>query len=350
LIIGRSNTTAADTVKRRRREATPDLVTPIFPLAGEVLSGMPEGLARRVLLMLADLTWWRRGESVRQLEENLLHAIEYGSSDVKLRALSRANMRSFARYQYELSTLHELAREDVPPPINVIGFDIIEKAYLAGNGVVLAVPHMANLEYAGAYLARYFGTVTTVANRFAPERIFESLVEARENLSIEVLSLPPASSGHLKPGSLAAVFVALVERLRNGGLVCLIADYSTGSGVEVELFGEDAWFPGGPATLALYTGAALLPAALWYERDGWSGQVYEAVPAVKEGALKLNAAEMTRALASVFEKALLGHLEDWYITHPLFRSPRLCLGNCMEPYGKGLYVLYSSLIMRHGRI
>lgn len=179
---------------------------PIFPLAGEVLSGMPRSLARPIFSMLAELSWWRRGESVRQLEENLLHAITYGNLKVKLRSLSRANMRSFARYQYELSTLHELAREDVPAPIKMIGYEIIERAFLAGNGVVLAVPRMANLEYAGAYLARRFGRVATVAKRFAPERVFESLVQARDNLSIEVLSSPSAGHRHSGSGNPATVF------------------------------------------------------------------------------------------------------------------------------------------------
>jgi phosphatidylinositol dimannoside acyltransferase len=282
-------------------------------------------LARQIFLLLADLSWWRRGESVRNLEDNLRYAIEYSNSKVNLRALSRANMRSFSRYQYELSTLHELTREDAPAPVDVIGYDVIEQAFRAGKGAVLTVPHMANLEYAGAYLARRFGTVTTVASRFAPERVFESLVQARKNLSIEVLSLPPTSNTQSGTGNPAAVFLALAERLRNGGLVCLVADYSTASGVEVELFGASARLPVGPATLALYTGASLLPVALWYERDSWSGRVYPAISAPKEGALQVNAAAMTRTLAGVFEEALIGHLEDWYITHPLFTLSGLSL-------------------------
>ena len=39
----------------------------------------------------------------------------------------------------------------------------------------------------------------------------------------------------------------------------------TGGGIEVEFFGEKARMMGGPAALAVQTGAALLPATLWYE-------------------------------------------------------------------------------------
>lgn len=107
--------------------------------------------------------------------------------------------------------------------------------------------------------------------------------------------------------------------------MCLVGDYTTSNGVEVELFGSNAQLSGGPATLAQYAGAALLPAALWYERDGWSCQIYDAISAPGEGMLRQNAAEMTRALAYAFEKAVIDHLEDWYIAHPLFVLPCLCM-------------------------
>ena len=57
----------------------------------------------------------------------------------------------------------------------------------------------------------------------------------------------------------------LRERLRDGGVVCLLADRDlTASGVEVSFFGETARMPAGPAALALATGAALLPVTLTF--------------------------------------------------------------------------------------
>ena len=51
--------------------------------------------------------------------------------------------------------------------------------------------------------------------------------------------------------------------------LCLLCDRDlAGGGVEVEFFGERTTLPGGPATLALRTGAPLLPAAVYFEGDG----------------------------------------------------------------------------------
>ncbi len=72
---------------------------------------------------------------------------------------------------------------------------------------------------------------------------------------------------------------ALTRRLRAGGVVCLLADRDlAGSGVEVELFGEPARFPAGPARLAALTGALLIPAFPGFTPDGWSVRMAAPVP------------------------------------------------------------------------
>ncbi len=56
----------------------------------------------------------------------------------------------------------------------------------------------------------------------------------------------PHSGGASRSGILA-------RRLRAGGLVCLLCERGlTGSGIEVELFGEPAVMMGGPAALAVH--------------------------------------------------------------------------------------------------
>ncbi len=57
----------------------------------------------------------------------------------------------------------------------------------------------------------------------------------------------------------------VLKALRDNRIVCLLSDRDlTGDGVEVEFFGERTTLPAGPATLALRTGAALLPVAVYF--------------------------------------------------------------------------------------
>ena len=59
---------------------------------------------------------------------------------------------------------------------------------------------------------------------------------------------------------------AVLRALKANHIALLMCDRDIGGGgVEVELFGERTTLPGGPATLALRTGAPLLPAAVYFE-------------------------------------------------------------------------------------
>ena len=95
----------------------------------------------------------------------------------------------------------------------------------------------------------------------------------------------PASGGTQRFGVLA-------QRLRAGKIVCLICDRDvTGGGIEVEFFGEKARMMGGPAALAAQTGAALMPAILWFEGGDWGVHVHEEIPVPADGDSRQQAAE-----------------------------------------------------------
>jgi Bacterial lipid A biosynthesis acyltransferase len=70
-------------------------------------------------------------------------------------------------------------------------------------------------------------------------------------------------------GRTSSAFAALAQRLRASQVVALVCDRDvTGRGMEVEFFGGKARMMGGPAALAVQTGAALMPVILWFEGDG----------------------------------------------------------------------------------
>ena len=88
---------------------------------------------------------------------------------------------------------------------------------------------MANWDLAGAWVTTELETpFTTVAERLKPETLYDRFVAYREGLGMEVL---PHSGG--------TAFGTLARRLRDGGLVCLVAERDlSASGVEVRFFGE----------------------------------------------------------------------------------------------------------------
>jgi len=284
-----------------------------YALGWALACRVPESWARQAFLVAGDIAWRRQGRGVQRLEANLRRVIGPQASGKELRALSRAGMRSYARYWGEVFRLPVISREQIlAGTVSNGGEKVAFETLAAGRGVVFALPHTGNWEVAGAWIiARGAGKFTTVAERLKPESLFLRFLAFRESLGFEVL---PATGGNSRFGVLA-------QRLRAGGMVCLPADRDvTGTGIEVEFFGEKARMMGGPAALAVQTGAALLPAVLWFEGAGWGVHIFPEVPVPAEGSRRDKVAAMTQSMARAFEEGIAAHPEDWHMLQRVFAA------------------------------
>jgi KDO2-lipid IV(A) lauroyltransferase len=290
-----------------------------YRLGWKLICRVPESWARWAFAKAADIAWRRQGPNVQVLEANLLRVLSYkhGDPDVdgkELRALSRAVLRSYARYWLEIFRLPVIPVERILSGMHIAaaGEEALFANLKAGRGVIIALPHMGNFEQAGAWVvARGAGTFTTVAERLRPESVYEAFVRFRQGLGMEVLPL----TGEASP------FGVLARRLRAGGLVCLVSDRDlTDSGVEVQMFGETARIAAGPAVLAVQTGAALMPVATWFEGDDWGAHIYEEIPAPSSGTRAEKIAAMSQQLARVFEASIAEHAQDWHMLQRVFTA------------------------------
>jgi len=181
----------------------------------------------------------------------------------------------------------------------------------AGRGVIIALPHMGNFDQAGVWvIARGAGKFTTVAERLRPESVYESFLRFRGSLGFEVLPLTGGGSP----------FGTLAQRLRGGGLVCLVSDRDLKeSGVEVEMFGEKARISA-VAALAVHTGAALMPTATWFDGEDWGARIYDEIPVPDTGTRAEKIAAMSQALADRFTEAIAEHPQDWHMLQKVFTA------------------------------
>jgi len=289
-----------------------------FGAGWSLVCRLPESTARRLFETGADIAWRRQGPGVLTLESNLVRVLRADSPDgeidgKELRSLSRAVMRSYARYYLETFRLQIIADERILTGmhVNMAALDDTLEQMRAGRGVIYALPHMGDFEQAGRWvILAGAGSFTTVAERLKPEAVFERFLEFRQSLGMEVL--PTTGGPH--------PFGVLAQRLRAGKLVCIVADRDlSDTGVEVDFFGERALFPAGPAALAVQTGAALRPVSCWFVgEDEWGARIHEEIPVPADGDRKQKALAMTQAMARVFEQAIKEHPEDWHMLQKLF--------------------------------
>jgi phosphatidylinositol dimannoside acyltransferase len=288
------------------------IVSAGYGLGWSLVCKLPETWAAGAFRLFADLAWRREGTRVQVLEANLVRVLGADVDGKVLRAASRGVMRNYARYWLEIFRLPILPVERLVDGMHdeYGAAQQIMDAVATGRGLVIALPHMGNWDQAGAWIiTKGAGSFTTVMERLEPESLYERFVMFREGLGMEVL---PASGG-VRP------FGILAERLRAGKIVILPADRDvTGSGIEVEFFGEKAKMMGGAAALAVLTGAALIPATLWFEEDGWGVKVGAEIQQPSEGTRSQKIAAMMQDVARFFESGIREHPHDWLMLQRVF--------------------------------
>ncbi|MFI6023142.1 phosphatidylinositol mannoside acyltransferase [Streptomyces sp. NPDC051287] len=281
----------------------------LYGLGWSTVKKLPEPVAARLGRTVADLAWHRRGKGVQRLESNYARVLPDASPE-RLRELSRAGMRSYLRYWMESFRLPSWNEDRVRTGFAPKDVHHLTDGLASRRGVILALPHLANWDLAGAWVTTELKTpFTTVAERLKPETLYDRFVAYREGLGMEVL---PHSGG--------SAFGTLARRLRDGGLVCLVADRDlSASGVEVDFFGGTARMPAGPALLAQQTGAYLLPVTLWYDGTPvMKGRVHAPVDVPESGDRAAKTSVMTQALADAFATGIADHPEDWHMLQRLW--------------------------------
>ncbi|MGY4708498.1 phosphatidylinositol mannoside acyltransferase [Mycolicibacterium sp. CBM1] len=267
-----------------------------------LVRALPEVLARNAF----DAGAWyaAQGGGPEQLRKNLARAIGTTPADVP-DSLMRASVASYARYWREAFRLPTMDLPALAQRLDAVvqGAEHVDAAFAAGRGVVLALPHSGNWDMAGVWLVHHSGTFTTVAERLKPESLYRRFLDYRESLGFEVL---PLNGGQRPP------MEVLAERLRANRAVCLMAERDlTRSGVQVDLFGEPTRMPAGPAKLAIETGAALLPAHVYYRGEDCVVDLFAPLDC-SSGDVQI----ITQALADRFGANIAAHPQDWHMMQP----------------------------------
>ena len=260
----------------------------------------PEFVARSVFG--AGAGYAARNGGPEQLRKNLARVLGVAPDEVPDEVM-RASLASYARYWREAFRLPSMDHAEIGRRLTVAGIDMLWAALEDGRGAVLALPHSGNWDMAGVWLVQHHGSFATVAERLKPESLYNRFLAYRERLGFEVV---PLSGGPRPP------FEVLRDRLLDNGVVCLMADRDmTRTGVQVDFFGEPSRLPGGPARLALATGAALFPVHCWFDGDGWGMAVYPELD-TSSGDVTV----ITQAMADRFAANIAAHPADWHMMQP----------------------------------
>jgi KDO2-lipid IV(A) lauroyltransferase len=242
---------------------------------------------------------------------NLRRVLGPSATDRELKRAARQAFISYGWYWAESLRLEATTPEELAACVSFEGLEHLERAREQGRGVVFAVPHLGNFDVGAARMAAIGHPLTVVVEPLEPPELFEWFCRLRQRGGMRTVPLGPA------------VTSTVIEVLRANGLVALVCDRDLGGrGVEVELFGAPTTLPGGPATLALRTGAALLPAAA-YDEPGGRHRVVIRPPldTSRRGTVEQDVGRITRQMACELERIIRMAPEQWHVFQPCWPQP-----------------------------
>lgn len=219
---------------------------------------------------------------------------------------------TYARYYSDTARLAGLASRHVDAGFSYEGFEHIENGWAAGKGVILVLPHIGGWEWAGSWLTKVpHYKVTAVVEPIPNDELREWMQGWRESIGMDIVPLGP------DVGRVA------LNALREGQILCLMSDRNLGDGgVEVEFFGENTELPGGPAALALRTGAAIVPVAVYHRGKTNHAVVLPPVPAERQGRIRDDVGRITQDIAHRLEHLIRLDPGQWIVMQPNWPSDR----------------------------
>ena len=227
---------------------------------------------------------------------------------------ARSVMKSYGRYYAEALWARGKRVDELRSHTIVDGVEQIIGAREEGRGMIYGLPHVGNWEVAAPVSVDVKVPVVAVAENLPNRRITGWFTKMRADFGIEVVL---ATGG-------TEVMRKLEAALAANKAVALLADRDLKRrGVEVVFFGEETTLPPGPATLALRTGAPLLPVASYYDGDdGYRVVIRPAIPVPAEGTRSEKVRTMTQALASEMESLIRAAPQQWHLVQPNWPSDR----------------------------
>jgi KDO2-lipid IV(A) lauroyltransferase len=246
--------------------------------------------------------FWLSAGQRRAALENYAAALGREPRDPEVSRVARRAFQNYGRMLTDFLLMGSLTPEELMQRMTVEGLEHVDAALAKGRGAIMAVPHMGSWDMAGSYAGALGYPIAAVAERF-PGSLNDAVVRTRQRFGLNVIALGRSAVR------------GITQALQANAIVALLCDLEQGPGVTVQFFGRRAVVPGGPAAIALKTGAALIPACQYATSPGHHHVHLE--PPLTWSAGETKEGLMQRVVGR-FEDFIRDRPDQWYAFRPMF--------------------------------
>jgi lauroyl/myristoyl acyltransferase len=294
-------------------------------LAGKV----PRRLRLALAGSLTTLVYYVWVSKRRVTIANMARILGAQPNDPRARRLARASWRNYGRYISDFFYLPNATSQAVLARTRDVSggagaFGRIDEALARDKGLIIVTAHYGAFDVAGVIVAAHT-PLAVIADTFTDPRMDELIQNQRASFGLTVIRAEKSP----RP---------ILRALKENRAVAIVADrpMAPGEGTPVTFFGARCYVPGGPAQLALLSGAAVATGFCFY--DERHSETYYALldePIIPEptGNREADVIALTQRIYSGLEEAIRKRPEQWYMFRPFWpeNTPTSSLASTPQP-------------------
>lgn len=242
-------------------------------------------------------SYFLRKKARLAVRENIQQVL--GDGD-EVDAKARACFQNFAKYVVDFFRFPMINKESLDEFIIIEGKEHLDEALGYGKGVVALSAHLGHFELAGAALSLLGYQINAVSLRQPNPYIDRLFIRQREKCGVKGIPFGSAARG-------------CYRALQRGEIVALLGDRDImGQGTNATFFGKDTTIPRGPISLALSTGAAILPGfAVRGKNDRFCLFIEKPFFLTPTGNKEKDIMEATKKVIGILETYISRYVEQW---------------------------------------
>lgn len=261
---------------------------------------MPLQFSYALARVCSDIVYltWPRGRA--RAKENMARALGSHASTEEIERAARGAFRNFGKYLVDFLRSPLLQPEDIENGIVVEGWENLDQALAEGKGAILVGLHLGHWDLAAMAIA---------LRCYRLSAIFESLSHVRLDNFVQRLRAAMGSKLLPTKGGIGA----MVQALRQNELLALLIDCpGPTKGVTVKFCGKTVEVPPGAATLALRTGARIIPGAFVRLPDNtFRGFFNQYIPFQPSGDFGKDVQALTQCIMNSLEEFVRQYPDQW---------------------------------------
>jgi KDO2-lipid IV(A) lauroyltransferase len=245
----------------------------------------------------------------RRVAQAQLRAAFPRKSDAECRAITRAAFRHFGRLLTSVLRFSTLSRDEMRARVEYEGEERVRAAEAAGKGVIFFTGHFGFWEVQALAHALVFPPTSLLARPLDNPLLHDLLERIRTSTGNRLI---------YKQGAVRQVLAALKQ---NEAIAVLIDQHThSADGVMIDFFNRPAAATSTVATLALRTGAALVPVFALPLANGRFRMIYEPPVEMPAETSEDPVRELTQRCTDVLEMYVRRHPHLWLWMHRRWRT------------------------------